>query len=191
MGSHPVRVLPLVIGLAFVALCALGIAVDDTLNLLTEKPGTLTVDYCAGQPTTRGRTTYDCVGEFHSRDGSLVVKNVHLRENIDLDKGDKERVTLAGPAATEAHPVGYYHIFIAVGVAAAAITFAVILLVRRRSRWQAWAMISLRARSSPSLKSPRTAYSVSLCHSAPSRTSWTAGRPRSLRRSAASSCAVW
>jgi hypothetical protein len=126
------RVVALVVGLAVVALCALGIAVDDTFNLVTEKPGTLTVDYCAGQPTTRGRTTYDCVGEFRSRDGSLNVKNVHLRENIDLDKGDKERVTLAGPAATEAHAIGYFHIFIAVGVAAAALTFAVILLVRHR-----------------------------------------------------------
>ena len=85
-----------------------------------------------GQPSTRGRTTYDCVGQFRSRDGSLVVRDVHLRENIDLDKGDRERVTLAGPAATEAHAIGYYHIFVAVGVAAAALTFAVILLVRRR-----------------------------------------------------------
>jgi hypothetical protein len=127
------RVVALVIGLAVVALCALGIAVDDTFNLVTEKPGTLTVDSCAGQPTTRGRTMYDCVGEFRSRDGSLVVRDVHLRENIDLDKGDTERVTLAGPAATEAHAIGYFHIFIAVGVAAAALTFAVILLVRRRT----------------------------------------------------------
>jgi hypothetical protein len=126
------RVVALVVGLAVVALCALGIAVDDTLNLVTEKPGTFTADYCAGQPTTRGRTTYDCVGEFRSRDGSLTVKNVHLRENIHLDEGDTERVTLAGPEATEAHSVGYYHIFVAVGVAAAAITFAVILLLRQR-----------------------------------------------------------
>ncbi len=126
------RVVALVVGLAVVALCALGIAIDDTVNLITEKPGTLTVEYCAGQPTSRGRTTYDCVGEFRSRDGSLVVRDVHVHENIDLDKGDREPVTLAGPSSTEAHSIGYYHIFIAVGVAAAAVTFAVVLLVRRR-----------------------------------------------------------
>jgi hypothetical protein len=128
------RVVALVVGLAVVALCALGIAVDDTLNLVTEKRGTLTVDSCAGQSTTRGRTTYDCVGEFRSRDGSLVVPNVHLSQTIDLGKGDREPVTLAGPSSTTAHSIGYYHIFVAVGVAAAAITFAVALLIRRRSR---------------------------------------------------------
>ena len=128
------RAVALVLGLAVVALCALGIAVDDTLNLVTEKHGTLTVDFCAGQPTSRGRTTYDCVGAFRSGDGSLVVNNVHVHENVDLDKGDREPVTLAGPSSTEAHPIGYYHIFIAVGVAVAALTFAVVLLLRRRTR---------------------------------------------------------
>jgi len=123
-----------IIGLAVVALCALGIAVDDTLNLVTEKHGTLTVEYCAGQTTSRGRTTYDCVGEFRAKDGSFVVRDVHVHENVDLDKGDREPVTLAGPSSTEAHSIGYYHIFIAVGVAVAALTFAVLLLVRRRPR---------------------------------------------------------
>ena len=118
--------------LAVVALCALGIAVTDTAYLITETPGTLTVDFCAGQATTLGRTTYDCVGDFVSRDGSLRVKSVHVAENIDLDRGDREPVTLAGPGATEAHTIGYYHILIAVGVAVAAVTVAVVLLMRRR-----------------------------------------------------------
>jgi len=125
------RALVLAIMLAVVALCAGGVAAQDSYFLLAQPHGDVTVNHCVPHYTAKGRTEYDCYGDFTSDDGTVKATNVSFPSHGFINSGDRERVTVSGPDATLANPIGYVHIVIFGGVALAAVLGLLVMLLRR------------------------------------------------------------
>ena len=117
------------------------IAVRDTVYLLTEERGTVTVDDCVQKTpaTYRYRNTlsnpsltYDCTGSFVADDRSFGVAEVKFWALLPYGKGEKVSAT-AKTVAEEAHPTSVLRIGIPAFVAVLAVA-GLVVLARRREK---------------------------------------------------------
>lgn len=116
--------------LATVTVCAAAVGGTDLYWLATEQAGTTTVNACLGHQVGKGRS-YDCTGDFESRDGTLQVQGVEFTETYHLEHGDRVRSTLDGPDARDTHPIDYLGTAISLFVSAGALAAFIALLVLR------------------------------------------------------------